>query len=66
MLGYLDGASLGMFFTALAGGIAGVAVFCKMYWHRFLGVFSKPHRAQAEEAKAQLVGDSADGGTDAA
>ncbi len=59
MLSYLDGASLGMLGTALAGGVAGVAVFCKVYWHRMLGVFSKKHRVQAEETRAQLVTDGA-------
>jgi hypothetical protein len=44
-----------MIAAALAGGVAGFMVLVKMYWHRFLGVFSKKHRAQADEAKAQLV-----------
>lgn len=59
MLSYLDGASIGMFATAIAGGVAGVAVLMRVYWHRALGVFSKKHRAQAEEARAQLVTDGA-------
>jgi hypothetical protein len=60
MLSYLDGASLGMLATALAGGVAGVAVFFKMHWHRFLGLFSKSHRAQADEARSQLLGEDAE------
>jgi len=59
MLSYLDGASLGMLATALAGGVAGVAVLLRVYWHRALGVFSKKHRARAEDARAQLVTDGA-------
>ena len=55
MFSYLDGASLGMIGTAIAGGAAGVAVLLKVYWHRMLGVFSKKHRTQADEAQAQLV-----------
>jgi len=59
MLSYLDAAG-SMVAAAIAGGAAGVAVFFKMYWHRFLGVFSKRHRAKADEARAQLVPDEAD------
>jgi hypothetical protein len=58
MLSYLDPGTGGMIAAALAGGVAGVAVFFKMYWHRFLGVFSKKHRARAEDAQAQLLADS--------
>ena len=57
MLSYLDAGSGQMIVAALAGGVAGIAVFFKFYWHRFLGVFSRKHRAQAEAAQAQLVGD---------
>jgi hypothetical protein len=28
-----------------------------MYSHRFLGLFSKKHRAQAEAARAELLGE---------
>ena len=31
-----------------------------MYSQRMLGVFSKKHRQQAEETRAQLVGDATD------
>jgi hypothetical protein len=58
MLSYLDPGTGSMIAAALAGGVAGVFVFFKMYWHRFLGVFSKKHRARAEEAQAQLVADA--------
>lgn len=58
MLSYLDPGTGGMIAAALAGGVAGFMVLVKMYWHRFLGVFSKRHRVQAEEAKAQLVADA--------
>ena len=58
MLSYLDAGTGSMIAAALAGGAAGVAVFCRMYWHRFLGVFSKKHRAQAEQVRSQLVTDT--------
>jgi hypothetical protein len=32
-------------------------VLAKMYGHRFLGIFSKKHRRQADETRAQLVPD---------
>jgi hypothetical protein len=56
MLGYLDAGSFMILWAALAGGLAGVAVLVRMYWHRILGVFSKKHRVRADEARAQLVG----------
>jgi hypothetical protein len=56
MLGYLDAGSLTVLTAALAGGLAGVAVLVRMYWHRILGMFSKKHRVRADEARAQLVG----------
>ncbi len=58
MLSYLDGATGSMLLAAFAGGFAGLSVLFKMYWHRFLGVFSKKHRIQAEEARAELVVDA--------
>ena len=60
MLSYLDPGAGSMIVAALAGGIAGIAVFFRMYWHRLLGVFSKKHRVKAEEAQAELVGSDAD------
>lgn len=57
MLSYLDGASLSMIAAALAGGLAGVGVLFRMYWHRLVGVFSKKHRLRAKEARAQLLGE---------
>jgi len=57
MLSYLDPGTGSMIIAAFAGGLAGMFVFIKLYWHRFLGIFSKKHRAKAEEARAQLVGD---------
>jgi hypothetical protein len=58
VLSYLDVQTGSMIVAAFAGGVAGVAVLLRMYWHRLVGVFSKSHRARAEEAKAQLLGDA--------
>jgi hypothetical protein len=58
VLSYLDAGTGSMIIAAFAGGAAGIAVLLRMYGHRILGVFSKKHRAQAEEAKAQLIGDA--------
>ena len=54
MLSYLDPGTGSMIMAAFAGGFAGF-VLLKMYGHRFLGVFSKKHRVQAEAARAELV-----------
>lgn len=62
MLSYLDPGTGSMLAAALAGGFAGFVVFVKMYGHRLLGVVSKKHRAQAEEARTELMGNvDADG-----
>jgi hypothetical protein len=58
MLSYLDGATGSMLLAAFAGGFAGFRVLLKMYGHRILGVFSKKHRIQADEARAELVVDA--------
>jgi hypothetical protein len=60
MLSYLDPGTGSMILAAFAGGLAGFFVLMKVYWHRVLGVFSKKHRAEADAAKAQLVGDQDD------
>lgn len=66
MLSYLDPGTGSMIVAAFAGGLAGIFVFLRLYWHRFLGIFSKKHRVKADEARAQLVGDQdADADVDA-
>lgn len=59
MFSYLDAGTGSMIVAALSGGVAGIAVLLKMYGHRILGVFSKRHRRRADDAKAELLGDSA-------
>jgi hypothetical protein len=61
MLSYLDPGTGSMIAAALAGGVAGLGVFFKMYWHRFAGIFSKKHRLAADEARAELIGDDTTG-----
>lgn len=53
---YLDAGSMSMLGLALAGGVAGVVVVIRLYWHKFLGVFSKKHRRKAEMAEGELLG----------
>ena len=60
MFAYLDAGTGSMLAAALAGGAAGIAVFIRLYWHRFLGIFSSKHREHAKEAAEQLTGDSQD------
>jgi hypothetical protein len=55
---YLDAGTGSMIIAAFAGGAAGIGVLIKMYSQRMLGVFSNKHRQQAEETRAQLVGDT--------
>ena len=45
-----------MLMAAFAGGAAGIGVLLRMYGHRILGVFSKKHRAAAEETFGDLMG----------
>lgn len=60
MLGYLDTATGSLILTALAGGAAGIAVLFRMYGHRFLGIFSKKHRDQAEASFEDLMSEQPD------
>ena len=56
-LAYLDAGTGSMIIAAVAGGAAGIAVLVRMYWHRFLGLFSAKHREQAQAAAAEIRGD---------
>ena len=60
MFAYLDAGTGSMLMAAFAGGIAGIAVLFRLYWHRFLGVFSKNHRSQAEDTFGDLMGKNPD------
>jgi hypothetical protein len=61
MFGYLDAGSVSVVLAAIAGGIAGIAVFFKMFWHRILGVVSPKHREKAKEAREELASRRDDG-----
>ena len=50
-----------MIAAAFAGGAAGVGVLLRMYGNRFLGVFSKKRRLEAQRAQDELVGTTPDG-----
>ena len=60
MLSYLDAATGSMVLAAVAGGVAGIAVLFRMYWFRFLGLFSSKYRNAADDAAAQLKGEPSD------
>lgn len=60
MFAYLDAGTGSMLMAAFAGGIAGIAVLLRLYWHRFIGIFSKKHRVQAEETFGDLMGKNPD------
>lgn len=47
---YLDPASGSMFLQVLLGGIAGVAVIFKLYWHKLLRLFGLGKREHDESA----------------
>lgn len=56
MLSYLDAGTGSMIAAAVAGGAAGVGVLFRMYGNRFLGLFSKKRRAEAQRVREELVG----------
>jgi hypothetical protein len=58
MLSYLDASTGSMVMAAVAGGAAGIGVLLRMYGHRVMGVFSKKHKAHAEESFNELMGKS--------
>ena len=60
MVSYLDAGSASMLGAALAGGVAGLVVLGRVYWHRFLGIFSARHREAARDAAEELVGPADD------
>jgi hypothetical protein len=56
MYAYLDAGTGSMLMAAFAGGAAGIGVLLRLYGHRILGIFSKKHRAQAEDTFGDLMG----------
>lgn len=45
-----------MIAAAFAGGAAGIGVLFRMQGHRILGIFSKQHRARAEQECIRIGG----------
>ena len=60
MFAYLDAGTGSMLMAAFAGGAAGIGVLLRLYGHRFLGIFSKKHRSQAEDTFGDLMGKNPD------
>ncbi|CAN5858069.1 hypothetical protein BH24ACT3_BH24ACT3_14510 [soil metagenome] len=46
LVAYLDAGAVSLVISALAAGVAGVAVVIRMGWRRFLGLFSARHRVE--------------------
>ena len=60
MFAYLDAGTGSMLMAAFAGGAAGIGVLLRLYGDRFLGIFSKKHRSQAEDTFGDLMGKNPD------
>ena len=62
---YLDPGSGSMLLQLVLGGLAGLAVIAKLYWHRLLGLFGR--RSPQEESESDMdapsltTSDSSDG-----
>ncbi len=62
---YLDPGSGSMLLQLVLGGLAGLAVIAKLYWHRLLGLFGM--HSQQEESDSEMdstsltTSDSSDG-----
>ncbi len=48
---YLDPASGSMLLQMIVGGIAGVALAVKLYWHRLLGFFGVKSKGTDDDAE---------------
>ena len=62
---YLDPGSGSMLLQLVLGGLAGLAVIAKLYWHRLLGLFGR-HSPQEEsesdmDSTSLTTSDSSDG-----
>ena len=54
-LAYLDPGSGSMLLQLVLGGLAGLAVIAKLYWHRLLGLFAAiPARRRAIRTRRRL------------
>jgi len=51
-LAYLDPASGSMLLQLLLGGVAGLALVAKLYWHKLLGLFGLKKQEEQEGVSA--------------
>jgi hypothetical protein len=58
LVAYLDGNSGSMIIGAIAAGFAGIAVVFRVYWRRFVGLFSPKARSEAKAAAAAQTADA--------
>jgi len=47
LIGYLDPGTGSVILQALIGGVAGLAVTAKLWWHRVTGIFRRDSRAES-------------------
>jgi hypothetical protein len=51
-LAYIDPAAGSVFLQLLLGGVAGVIVVLKLYWHKFIGFFRRNPQEESERFPA--------------
>ena len=54
-LAYLDPGSGSMLLQLVLGGLAGLAVIAKLYWHRLLGLFGRNVQQEESESEADAA-----------
>ena len=54
-LAYLDPGSGSMLLQLVLGGLAGLAVIAKLYWHRLLGLFGIHSQQQESDSEADAA-----------
>ena len=52
---YLDPGSGSMLLQLVLGGLAGLAVIAKLYWHRLLGLFGRHSQQEESESEADAA-----------
>ncbi len=54
-LAYLDPGSGSMLLQLVLGGLAGLAVIAKLYWHRLLGLFGMHSQQQESDSETDAA-----------
>ena len=54
-LAYLDPGSGSMLLQLVLGGLAGLAVIAKLYWHRLLGLFGIHSQQEESDSEAETA-----------